>query len=59
MRDIGIIIGVGLAVLFFIIGVIYLIWGDTTTEDSLKPLWVILPCMGAVLAYLIYKTSKK
>ena len=59
MRDMGIIIASGVAILLFIIGVCYLIWGDTSTEDSLKPLLVILPTMGAVLGYLIYKTSKK
>ena len=59
MRDFGIIIATGVAILLFIIGVCYLIWGDTSTEDSLKPLWVILPTMGAVLGYLIYKTSRK
>lgn len=59
MRDFGIIIGVGIAILLFIIGTCYLIWGDTSTEDSLKPLWVIIPTMGVVLFYLIYKTSKK
>ena len=58
MRDFSIIIATGVAILLFIIGVCYLIWGDTSTEDSLKPLWVILPTMGAVLGYLIYKTSK-
>lgn len=59
MRDFSIIITAGLVVLFFIIGVCYIIWGDITNEDNLKPLWVIIPTMGAVLWYLIYKVNKK
>jgi len=59
MRSIFISIVAGLLILFTIIGLNYLIFGDQTNEDSYKPLIIIVPVMGIMLWYLIYKTSKK
>ena len=34
-------------------------FGDLTTTDSYKPLWIVVPAMLSVLGYLIYKFNKK
>lgn len=55
MSDIWIPIAVGVAVLFLIIGLNKLIFGDQTKQDSFKPLWIIIPIMVAIVWYLISK----
>lgn len=52
-------ISAGLLILFFIIYTSDMLFGDITLEDNYKPLWVIIPVMGAVITWLIIKTNKK
>jgi len=59
MSKILIPIVVGLIVLFSIIGLSNLIFGNLTETDSLKSLWVIIPVMAAVAYYLIKNFNKK
>ena len=43
------------AVVFIVtIGLSDLLFGDLTETESYKPLWVIVPVMLSVLAYLIF-----
>ena len=50
-------IGIGLLILFAIVGISETIFGDLTQEDSYKPLLVAVPIIGVALGYLIYKTK--
>jgi hypothetical protein len=47
------------SVFFLIIGLNYLFFGDQTGEDSFKPLFIIIPIMGAALFTLIKLTNRQ
>jgi len=59
LKLIGVSILGGLALLFLIVKLSELFFGDLTNEDSYKPLWVIIPISLIALGWLIYKTLKK
>lgn len=52
---------IGVAVLFFLIGVLHLVFGDISQDTSFKPLFVIVPILGALSFIFIkwYKTNNK
>lgn len=58
LKSLAAIWGIALVVFFLIIGLNYLFFGDQTNQDSIKPLFVIVPVMGAALFTLIKFTKR-
>lgn len=55
----GFIILLFVVIFFCIIFLTETIFGDLTTQDNYKPLVVVLPIMGALLGFLVYKSMKR
>jgi hypothetical protein len=58
IKNNGIVILIGVAILLGVTWLSTALFGDLTSEDSFKPLWVIVPVFVAVIGYLIYQTNK-
>lgn len=59
VKRLSILIGIGLVILFTIIFLSESIFGDLTEQDSLKPLFVAVPIIAAVMYFIIKQVNKK
>lgn len=57
IKKLAIILSVAIAILLVTVFVSESVFGDLTTTDRLKPLWVIIPVMLGIGWFVYYKTK--